>query len=80
MAIVSGEDAPSHPVVMLSQYVELRYVADLLDSAGGTGTGYLREYRVSHVTVAEDHERVDGAGKQRKGFAVRAYHQGTPHV
>ena len=48
-AIRLRADDPTLPVVVLSQYVEQSYVADLLDSAGGAGIGYLLKDRVSDV-------------------------------
>jgi DNA-binding NarL/FixJ family response regulator len=40
---------PQLAVVVLSQYVQHSYVADLLDSAGGRGVGYLLKDRVADV-------------------------------
>jgi DNA-binding NarL/FixJ family response regulator len=40
---------PDLPVVVLSQFVETSYAADLLDSGGGTGVGYLLKDRVGDV-------------------------------
>src|SRR5690606_24549864 len=40
---------PSLPVVALSQYVQHSYAADLLDSGGGRGVGYLLKDRVVDV-------------------------------
>ncbi|MEV0406681.1 response regulator transcription factor [Actinoallomurus sp. NPDC050550] len=40
---------PGLPVVALSQYVELSYAADLLDSGDGRGVGYLLKDRVVDV-------------------------------
>ncbi|WP_366484766.1 response regulator transcription factor [uncultured Arthrobacter sp.] len=48
-AVRLREENPSLPVVVLSQYVEQSYVAELLDSAGGAGIGYLLKDRVSDV-------------------------------
>jgi DNA-binding NarL/FixJ family response regulator len=48
-AVRLREENPSLPVVVLSQYVEQSYVAELLDSAGGVGIGYLLKDRVSDV-------------------------------
>jgi DNA-binding NarL/FixJ family response regulator len=48
-ALTLRKDDPGLPVVVLSQYVEQSYVADLLDSAGGVGIGYLLKDRVSDV-------------------------------
>jgi DNA-binding NarL/FixJ family response regulator len=41
---------PDLAVVVLSQYVERGYAADLLDSHGGVGVGYLLKDRVVDVT------------------------------
>jgi DNA-binding NarL/FixJ family response regulator len=53
---------PGLAVVALSQYVELSYSADLLDSNGGTGVGYLLKDRVVDVEefVAALRRVVDG--------------------
>ncbi|MFF2012698.1 response regulator [Streptomyces sp. NPDC058195] len=40
---------PSLPVLVLSQYVQRTYAADLLDSGDGTGVGYLLKDRVGQV-------------------------------
>ncbi|MGD0556633.1 MAG: response regulator transcription factor [Streptosporangiaceae bacterium] len=40
---------PSLPVVVLSQYVQHSYAADLLDSGDGRGIGYLLKDRVADV-------------------------------
>nr|WP_202502316.1 response regulator transcription factor [Streptomyces sp. SID5785] len=40
---------PGLPVLVLSQYVQRAYAADLLDSGDGTGVGYLLKDRVGHV-------------------------------
>lgn len=40
---------PSLPVLVLSQYVQRRYAADLLDSGDGTGVGYLLKDRVGQI-------------------------------
>lgn len=54
---------PALPVVVLSQYVEQSYVADLLDSAGGAGIGYLLKDRVGDVgDFAETLRRVHSGG------------------
>ena len=57
------EENPSLPVVVLSQYVEQSYVAELLDSAGGAGIGYLLKDRVSDVKdFADTLRRVHAGG------------------
>ncbi|MFD9219828.1 response regulator [Streptomyces sp. NPDC060064] len=40
---------PGLPVLVLSQYVQRAYAADLLDSGDGTGVGYLLKDRVGQV-------------------------------
>ncbi|MGW2273109.1 response regulator [Streptomyces yangpuensis] len=40
---------PSLPVLVLSQYVQRSYAADLLDSGDGSSVGYLLKDRVGHV-------------------------------
>ncbi|MFG2514916.1 response regulator [Streptomyces sp. NPDC048584] len=40
---------PALPVLVLSQYVQRRYAADLLDSGDGTGIGYLLKDRVGQI-------------------------------
>lgn len=42
-------ERPELPVVVLSQFVETGYAADLLDSGAGTGVGYLLKDRVGDV-------------------------------
>ncbi|MDO5646247.1 MAG: response regulator transcription factor [Dermabacter sp.] len=53
-AVRLREENPALPVVVLSQYVEQSYVAELLDSAGGAGVGYLLKDRVSDVADFAD--------------------------
>ncbi|KUL27975.1 response regulator transcription factor [Actinoplanes awajinensis] len=45
---------PELPVLVLSQYVEQTYAAELLDSGGGTGVGYLLKERIGDVTEFVD--------------------------
>lgn len=40
---------PDLPVLVLSQYIELTYAAELLDSAGDAGVGYLLKDRITDV-------------------------------
>ncbi|GIF51974.1 LuxR family two component transcriptional regulator [Asanoa ferruginea] len=40
---------PGMPVLVLSQYVQPTYAAELLDSGGGRGVGYLLKHRVGRV-------------------------------
>ncbi|MER5643091.1 response regulator transcription factor [Streptosporangium sp. NPDC002524] len=52
---------PSLPVLVLSQYVEQTYAAELLDSGTGAGIGYLLKDRISAVKEFVDAlERVAG--------------------
>ncbi|WP_415974112.1 response regulator [Rhodococcus sp. 077-4] len=54
---------PSLPVVVLSQYIEQSYVAELLDGAGEAGIGYLLKDRVSDVLeFADTLRRVESGG------------------
>jgi DNA-binding NarL/FixJ family response regulator len=48
-AVELRRDRPDLAVVALSQYVQHSYVADLLDSGGGRGVGYLLKDRVADV-------------------------------
>lgn len=48
-AVRLREERPGLPVVALSQYVELSYASDLLDSDGGRAVGYLLKQRVGDV-------------------------------
>ncbi|NMM91721.1 DNA-binding response regulator [Rhodococcus sp. SRB_17] len=62
-AVHLRKENPSLPVVVLSQYVEQSYVAELLDSAGGAGIGYLLKDRVSDVgDFADTLRRVHAGG------------------
>lgn len=62
-AVGLREENPDLPVVVLSQYVEQSYVAELLDSAGGAGIGYLLKDRVSDVAdFADTLRRVHAGG------------------
>ncbi|MGW0799731.1 response regulator [Streptomyces sp. NPDC002692] len=53
---------PSLPVLVLSQYVQRTYAAELLDSGDGSGVGYLLKDRVGKVEefVAALHDVADG--------------------
>ncbi|MFF0186007.1 response regulator transcription factor [Streptomyces sp. NPDC005244] len=54
---------PRLPVLVLSQYVQRAYAADLLDTGDGTGVGYLLKDRVGQVgQFAEAVERVAAGG------------------
>lgn len=62
-AVSLREENPALPVVVLSQYVEQSYVAELLDSAGGAGIGYLLKDRVSDINdFADTLRRVHAGG------------------
>ncbi|GHE57059.1 DNA-binding response regulator [Streptomyces spiralis] len=53
---------PTLPVLVLSQYVQRTYAAELLDSGDGSGVGYLLKDRVGQVEefVAALHKVADG--------------------
>jgi DNA-binding NarL/FixJ family response regulator len=54
---------PNLPIVVLSQYIEQSYVAELLDGAAGAGIGYLLKDRVSDVRdFADTLRRVQSGG------------------
>ncbi|MGW0576539.1 response regulator [Streptomyces sp. NPDC002920] len=48
-AVQLRAERPGLPVLVLSQYVQRAYAADLLDSGDGTGVGYLLKDRVGQV-------------------------------
>ncbi|MEV4224889.1 MULTISPECIES: response regulator transcription factor [unclassified Nonomuraea] len=48
-ALVLRAERPELAVLVLSQYVEQTYAAELLDSGGGAGIGYLLKDRVGEV-------------------------------
>jgi DNA-binding NarL/FixJ family response regulator len=48
-AVALRADRPRLPVLVLSQYVQRTYAADLLDAGDGTGVGYLLKDRVGQV-------------------------------
>lgn len=48
-AVRLRERQPTLPVLVLSQYVQRAYAAELLDSGDGTGVGYLLKDRVGQV-------------------------------
>jgi DNA-binding NarL/FixJ family response regulator len=61
-AIEARRRVPGTPILILSQYVEESYAADLLADDGG-GVGYLLKDRVADVsTFVESLERVAGGG------------------
>lgn len=47
-------ERPGLPVLVLSQYVQRAYAAELLDSGDGTGVGYLLKDRVGQVAEFVD--------------------------
>ncbi|MER7663092.1 MULTISPECIES: response regulator transcription factor [unclassified Streptomyces] len=48
-AVALRERNPALPVLVLGQYVQRAYAADLLDSGDGTGIGYLLKDRVGRI-------------------------------
>ncbi len=56
------QEKPNLPIVVLSQYIEQSYVAELLDGADGAGIGYLLKDRVSDVQDFSDTLRRVHAG------------------
>ncbi|MDT9689215.1 response regulator transcription factor [Streptomyces sp. P9(2023)] len=48
-AVALRAERPGLPVLVLSQYVQRTYAADLLDAGDGTGVGYLLKDRVGQV-------------------------------
>ncbi|MET7704247.1 response regulator transcription factor [Streptomyces sp. NPDC005485] len=62
-ALTLREKNPSLPVLVLSQYVQRAYAAELLDTGDGTGVGYLLKDRIGQVEqFAEAVERVAAGG------------------
>ncbi|MBC2866335.1 LuxR C-terminal-related transcriptional regulator [Streptomyces mexicanus] len=61
-AVRLREKHPSLPVLVLSQYVQRAYAAELLDSGDGSGVGYLLKDRVGQVEefVQALHKVADG--------------------
>ena len=53
-AVRLRSERPGLPVLVLSQYVQRAYAAELLDSGDGTGVGYLLKDRVTEVRVLLD--------------------------
>lgn len=63
VAVKLRTEFPALPVVVLSQYVEQSYLAELLESAGGSGIGYILKDRVSDVKdFVETLRRVQAGG------------------
>lgn len=48
-AVALRAERPSLPVLVLSQYVQRSYAAELLDAGDGTGVGYLLKDRVGQI-------------------------------
>ncbi|MEV0091760.1 response regulator transcription factor [Streptomyces sp. NPDC050738] len=48
-ALALRAEQPSLPVLVLSQYVQRSYAAELLDTGDGTGVGYLLKDRIGQV-------------------------------
>lgn len=61
----AGVARPALPVLVLSQYVQRAYAAELLDSGDGSGVGYLLKDRVGQVE-----EFVDALGEVASGGTV----------
>ncbi|MER7508046.1 response regulator transcription factor [Streptomyces lavendulae] len=62
-ALVIRSQSPGTAVLLLSQFVEERYAADLLSSQNGAGIGYLLKQRVADVEEFIDAlRRVAGGG------------------
>ncbi|MEU6090850.1 response regulator transcription factor [Streptomyces sp. NPDC047085] len=61
-AVRLREKHPTLPVLVLSQYVQRTYAAELLDSGDGTGLGYLLKDRVGQVEefIEALHKVADG--------------------
>ncbi|MFC9588341.1 response regulator [Streptomyces sp. NPDC056944] len=53
-AVALRAERPALPVLVLSQYVQRSYAADLLDAGDGTGVGYLLKDRVGQVEEFAD--------------------------
>ncbi|MEV0472845.1 response regulator transcription factor [Streptomyces prunicolor] len=61
-AVRLREKCPALPVLVLSQYVQRTYAAELLDSGDGSGVGYLLKDRVGQVEefIEALHQVADG--------------------
>jgi DNA-binding NarL/FixJ family response regulator len=69
-AISARQDFPGFPVLVLSQYVEQSYAAELLSDGSG-GIGYLLKDRVSRVSEFLDAlDRIAGGGTAMDSEAV----------
>ena len=63
VAVALRAERPGLPILVLSQYVEQTYAAELLDTADGAGVGYLLKDRVGDVDdFADAVARVAGGG------------------
>ena len=63
VAVTLRARRPELPILVLSQYVEQTYAAELLDTADGAGVGYLLKDRVGDVDdFADAVARVAGGG------------------
>ncbi|GGX89619.1 response regulator [Streptomyces fructofermentans] len=62
-ALALRAERPALPVLVLSQYVQRAYAAELLDTGDGTGVGYLLKDRIGQVEqFARAVERVAAGG------------------
>jgi DNA-binding NarL/FixJ family response regulator len=64
-AVTLRRAQPSLPILVLSQYVEQTYAAELIDAGRVAGTGYLLKDRVGEVT-----EFIDAVGRVAEGHTV----------
>ncbi|MFI2710095.1 response regulator [Micromonospora sp. NPDC018662] len=64
-AVEARRRVPGTPILVLSQYVEVSYADDLLDTAGGAGIGYLLKDRVAAID-----EFLDGLSRVAAGGTV----------
>ncbi|MFC8272350.1 response regulator [Streptomyces sp. NPDC057271] len=64
-AVALRAERPRLPVLVLSQYVQRTYAADLLDAGDGTGVGYLLKDRVGQIE-----EFLDALGRVADGGTV----------
>ncbi|MGW5861973.1 response regulator [Streptomyces sp. NPDC055239] len=61
-ALALRAERPELPVLVLSQYVQRSYAAELLDTGDGTGVGYLLKDRVGQVEQFADAVRQVASG------------------
>ncbi|WP_345638090.1 response regulator transcription factor [Rugosimonospora acidiphila] len=64
-ALALRADRPKLPLLVLSQYIELTYAGELLDSPGDTGIGYLLKDRITDVT-----EFIEAAARVAAGDTI----------